>query len=90
MKTPTAKYILENIGRASPANACKLANPSEYEPIPFKNFFALFPTLEVSNTQREALADLQDQILAFIDFERFDKLYTYFILSLQDILSTKE
>ena len=87
-KRLSAEQILKLMKLAPPGNAIKLTNPDEYEKVPYDEFFSQFPGLDVTPEEREKLETLQDQMSSFTITPgyREDKLYVYFILSLQSIL----
>lgn len=89
-KKISAKQILNLMHKAPPSNAVKLTSFDYYYRVPYQEFFAEFPNLDVSPEKRAQLEVLKDEMVHFeMDPDlsyREDKLYVYFILRLQEIL----
>ena len=91
-KVLSAAQILSVMGKATPANALRLTDPELYKKVDYQEFFSVIPKLGFNSQINKRLSDLQDEI-AVLNLNkdnyyfREDKIYIYFILSLQEILN---
>jgi hypothetical protein len=88
----SALQVLSSMSKATPANALRLTDPELYSKIKYEDFFSAIPNLKVDDLRKKQLADLQEEInILNLNKDKYhfreDKIYIYFILSLQEVLS---